>query len=65
MIKEIHACIKINFSSNVNEVIKAVLNYVSFFTKSFHAHKHKDATKQKQQKHKDAIKQKHKMQISE
>ena len=65
VIKKIHACNNINFSSNVNEVIKVVLNSLSFFTKKFHAHKHKEAPKQKQQKHKYAIKQKHKTQISE
>ena len=47
-------------SSNVNEVIRAVLNslyfyycFFFFFTKRFHTH-------QKHQKHKDATKQKHK-----
>ena len=46
-------------SSNVNEVIRAVLNslyfyyWFSFFTKRFYTH-------QKHQKHKDATKQKHK-----
>ena len=56
--KKIHACNKMNFSSNVNEVIRAVLNsiYLIFFTKSFFTHqKH-----QKHQKDKDATKQKHK-----
>ena len=40
-----------SISCNVNEVIRAVLNSF-FFTKRFHAHKHK---------HKDATKQKHKI----
>ena len=31
MIKKIHACNRINFSSNVNEVITAVLNFLLFF----------------------------------
>ena len=46
-----------NFSSNINEVIGAVLNPLfCFFTKRFRTHqKH-----QKHQKHKDATKQKHK-----
>ena len=41
------------FSSNVNEVIRAVLNFIFFWTKIFCTH-------QKHQKHKDATKQKHK-----
>ena len=44
-----------------NEVTRAVLNLFIFFTKRFHAHKHKDATKQKPKKHKkykDATEQK-------
>ena len=36
VIKKIHACSKINFSSNVNEVITAVLKLV--FTKRFYTH---------------------------
>ena len=40
-------------SSNVNEVIRVVLNSLVFFTKRFCTH-------QKHQKHKDATKQKHK-----
>ena len=41
-------------SSNVNEVIREVLNFLFliFFTKRFHTHK-------KHKKHKDAAKQKH------
>ena len=42
-----------HLSSNVNEVIRAVLNSLFFFTKRFDTH-------QKHQKHKDATKQKHK-----
>ena len=56
MIKKIHACNKMNFSSNINEVIKVVLNPLLFFTKRFRTHKkHK-----KHKKHKDATKQNHK-----
>ena len=44
------------FSSNVNEIIRVVLNSSFFFTKRFYTHqKH-----QKHQKRKDATKQKHK-----
>ena len=39
MIKEIHACSKMNFSSNVNEVIRAVLNSLFFLRKILHAPK--------------------------
>ena len=47
------------FSSNVNEVIRAVLNFFFFFTKRFRTHQmHKKH--QKHQKYKDATKQKHK-----
>ena len=38
---------KLEISSNVNEVISAVLNSLFFFTERFHTH-------QKHQKHKDA-----------
>ena len=45
------------FSSNVNEVTRAVLNSLFFFTKRFHMHQrhkrhkmYKDATKQKYKK---------------
>ena len=38
MIKKIHACNKINFSSNINEVIKAVLNPI-LYEKILHAPK--------------------------
>ena len=37
-LKKLHACNKMNFSSNVNEVIKAVLNSLFFITKRFHMH---------------------------
>ena len=36
---KIHACNKINFSSNINEVIKAVLNFLFFYEKISHASK--------------------------
>ena len=45
-------------SSNVNELIRAISNLFIVFTKRFHAHKHKDATKQKHKKYKDATEQK-------
>ena len=38
MIKKIHACNEINFSSNINEVIKAVLNPI-LYEKILHAPK--------------------------
>ena len=51
MIKQIHACNRMNFSSNVNEVVRAVLKSFSFFYKKIlhapKAQKHKDTTKQK------------------
>ena len=31
MIKKIHACNRINFSSNIVEVIRTVLNFLFFF----------------------------------
>ena len=31
MIKKIHACKRINFSSNIVEVIRTVLNFLFFF----------------------------------
>ena len=40
VIKKIHACNKINFSSNINEVIRTVLNFLLFFfMKRFQKHK--------------------------
>ena len=56
-------------SSNLNEVIRAVLNFF-FYEKILHAPKSTKSTKkhqkhQKHQKHKNATKQKHKKQISE
>ena len=45
MIKKIHACNRINFSSNAIEVIRPILNFF-FFTKRFYAHQnHKKALK--------------------
>ena len=35
MIKKIHACNRMNFCSNVNEVIRAVLNSLFFLQKDF------------------------------
>ena len=43
----------VGISSNVNEVIRAVLNFLFFLRKDF-------SRTQKDQKHKDATKQKHK-----
>ena len=72
MIKKIHACNKMNFSSNINEVIRAVLNSLIFFlTKRFRTHqKAQKATKAPKstkgtKKHKNTTKQKHKTHISE
>ena len=55
-----------DISSNVNEIIKAILNFFySFFTKRSYTHKkhkkhkkHKDATMQKHKKHKKHKKRK-------
>ena len=65
----------IGISSNINEVIRAVLNFLLFFyEKILHAPKSTKSTKQhqkapkstkKHKKHKNATKQKHKTQISE
>ena len=60
-------------SSNINEVIRAVLNFLFFFTKRFCSHqKHqkrqdhkKDKKHKKHQKTLNTTEQKHKMQISE
>ena len=51
--KKAESFYEIETSSNVNEVIRAVLNSFIFFTNWFCTHK-------KNQKHKDATKQKHK-----
>ena len=65
----------IGISSNINEVIRAVLNFLLFFyEKILHAPKSTKSTKQhqkapkstkKHKKYKNATKQKHKTQISE
>ena len=48
-------------SSNINEVIRTILNFFySFFMKRFYTHKKHKMHK----KHKDATKQKHKMETS-
>ena len=39
MIKKIHACNRINFSSNIVEVIRTVLNFLFFLMIRFHNHK--------------------------
>ena len=68
MIEKIHVCNKMNLSSNINKVIRAVL---VFFTKRFRRHqKAQKAQKstekcQNHQKRKNAMEQKHKTQISE
>ena len=48
-----------NDSSNINEVIRAVLNFLFFYEKISHAPKSTKSTK-KHKKHKNATKQKHK-----
>ena len=73
MIKKVHACNKMNFSSNINEAIRAVLISFFFLQKDFTPTKSTKSTK-KQKKHqkapkstkenKNATKQKHKTQIS-
>ena len=44
MIKKLHACNKINFSSNISEVIRTVLIFL-FVHKILRFHKHKKSTK--------------------
>ena len=62
--QKIHACNKVNFSSNINEVIRAVLNFLFFFyEKISHAPKAKKAPKAL--KDTKTLRQKHKTQISE
>ena len=58
MIKKIHACNKMNFSSNINEVIRAVLNSFFFYKKISHAPKSTKSNKstKKHQRHKKAQK---------
>ena len=60
MIEKIHICNKMNFSSNINEVIRAVLNFLLFFYEEIsHAQistkKHKNVQKSTK-KHKKAQK---------
>ena len=45
MIKKIHACNRMNFCSNVNEVIRAVLNSLFFLQKDFARTKSTKSTK--------------------
>ena len=47
------------FSSNVNEIIRVVLNSLFFFTKRFYTHQ-KHQKHERHKRHKDATKQKHK-----
>ena len=55
MIKKISACNRMDFSSNINEVIRAVLNSLFFYLQ-------KDFARTK--KHQNATEQKYKTQIS-
>ena len=73
MIKTIHTCNKMNFSSNINEAIRAVLISFFFYKKISHPPKAQKAPKsrKKHQKapkstkeNKNATNQKHKTQIS-
>ena len=50
MIKKIHACNKMNFSSNINEVIRTVLNSLIFFLQKDFARTKKHKKQQKHQK---------------
>ena len=50
VIKKIHACNKMNFSSNINEVIRAVLNSLIFFLQKDFACTKKHKKHQKHQK---------------
>ena len=61
MIKKIHACNKMNFSSNINDVIREVLNFSLFFYEKI---SHAPKSTKKHQKHQNATEQKHKTQIS-
>ena len=68
--KKIHACNRINFSSNINEVIRIVLNFLLFFyEKTSRAPKALKALKAlkapKALKGTKTLRQKHKTQISE
>ena len=72
VIEKIHICNKMNFNSNINEVIRAVLYFLLLFYEEIsHAQisikKHKKAQKRtkKHQKYKNTTKQKYKTQISE
>ena len=63
--EKIHVCNKINFSSNINEVIKAVLNFLFFYEKIWHTLKAQKASKaSKALKRTKTLGQKHKTQIS-
>ena len=60
MIKKIHACNKMNFSSNINEVIRAVLNFLFFLKKISHTQKRTEKHQKHKKTHKNATKQKQK-----
>ena len=56
MIKKIHACNRINFSSNIIEVIRTVLNFLFiYFFLMIRFHKQKKAQK-RTKKHKSTTK---------
>ena len=61
IIEKIHVCSKMNFSSNINEVIRAILNALFFYKKILHAPKARKAPKStktqiSEQKLKNALK---------
>ena len=53
-IKKTHTCNRMNFSSNVNEVIGAVLNSLYFFYRKTSRAQAQRRNKAKAQRHKDA-----------
>ena len=54
LIKKIHAFNKMNFSSNVNEVIRSVLNSLFFYEKMLHTPKAPKAQRRNQAKAQNA-----------
>ena len=60
VIKKLHACNKINFSSKINEVIRTILNPLFFYENISHAQKTPKALKSTKT-HKSATKQKYKI----
>ena len=65
MIKKFHACNKMNCSSSVNEVIRAVLNSLLFFFYKKISHAPKAPKASKAQKAQKCNQAKNKTQISE